>query len=68
MNNDKPDSMNEARAKILAAANALAKQRKRTTDPLSMRHINRAVCIARHNNLVPADVLTAAGFRAEARR
>lgn len=51
----------KARAEILAAANAAHDGR-----PLTMRHLNRCVCIVRRRGLVKSSVLVAAGFRPSA--
>lgn len=57
-----------ARTTILQAVNNFRLQKGRERDhmvPLySECHINQAVAVARHNSLVDATVLVAAGFRA----
>ena len=55
----------DARHVILAAVNA---RRPPSLDSLKMRHIEEAVCIARHWNLVPDIFLEAAGFNTVSRR
>ena len=51
----------KARNKILAEAN---RHRSWSTRPLSMRHLQRAVCIVRRRRLVDGDTLIEAGFNA----
>lgn len=58
----------DARHTILVAVNGFRLQKGRARDHIAPlygpRHINQAVCVARHNSLVHASVLRAAGFRA----
>lgn len=53
-----------ARSTILAEANRFRNRPEAPTgrSPLTMRHIERAVCIVRRNRLVADKVLVAAGF------
>jgi hypothetical protein len=57
--------MNPARAEILEAVNKF--QGRSPDEKLGRRHIQQAVCIARHNRLVPDSVLLAAGYRSQKR-
>jgi hypothetical protein len=56
-----------ARKEIIAAANRAIRQHNYLRPPLDHRHMQQAVRICRHRKLVPAAVLTAAGYRAVAR-
>lgn len=56
------------REEILSAVNAWRRERGYCPAPLTMRHIQQAVCIARRQCLVDARLLDAAGYRAKARR
>lgn len=58
-------SRKDARHVILAAVNA---RRPPSLYLLQMRHIEEAVCIARHWDLVPGIFLKAAGFNTISRR
>lgn len=55
----------DARREILKAAN---KVRASTLNRLGMRHIQQAVCIVRHQQLVGEKTLALAGYRAHRRR
>jgi hypothetical protein len=72
-----PDPRIEARKAILDAANRFIRQRNSRRPlpgggyylrpPLHAKHMQQAVRICRHRHLVPAETLTAAGYRAPAR-
>lgn len=62
----------EARELIVQAVNRF-KVRRHARHPytpvlVGQRHIQQAVCIARHHGLVKPEVLAAAGFRERSRR
>lgn len=65
--NPRNEARNEARTKIVQAANRHA-ARRRGKAPYTMRHIQQAVCIVRRRRLVSDDIIVAAGYNAEERR
>ncbi len=52
----------KARRKIVDKAWAFRLRNGRSVKPITMRHLNEAVCICRRNRLVSRSTLAAAGF------